>query len=735
MIEKFHKKFHTVDDKANIQPKSFYTFFCEKAIYQIPLYQRPYSWTKKEVLQLLKDIEKSVDKDEDWFLGPIFTAAEDHDASSSKKYINLLDGQQRITTLILISRIIASLNYFNNGLDYRLLGSLDEYKNVDGSPNLNKIKEVEELREKNESYLKKYILIESSPFSSDESKFKTDASSKKELENWILQISKIRDKESYEEYKYLPINSPRNDYQVTRENLNRNIDIIYDYFEQMIENGKTLTKIRTGGDAAKGIILLNEFTNFLLGRLYFIHIPLREKNDVLDIFESLNNRGKKLTLTNLIKFRTLKSYINNKPKSDNIKKEWSKLYKNVQKLKDYFSDSDVFLERFINSKADKSNGYTEDDARIDQFENLYNSNYEKGMNDLNHALSMIIYITDKDGYFLNDLETKVNRAEKDKAKCLIKLLDNILKISQNSHVLLIGYFNNVHDQNIHNVMRNSPNMNNHLNLLQFIWQFVKYVISVEIYADLRSNVARNKFFGLAQNIDTCTIYDNSASTNQKSDIYLLEEQKLNGEESTFVKNLAFQNFSSNKKKETTILIYYFQLLFKFSQLNTSDLIDTKNCDHVVPQTWFKKDCWKLPILEEWEKINPAKNESKRNYTKNLNLDDKYTNIIVELMEKIWSEENSEESFIQLIGNKVFMPETLNKEKSNRCWEDQQQINDGAKTILSNAFINNNSNDYFLIPTYKQIYKEDYFGLNNIAERTSYIVKYICENSDKKWNNL
>ena len=42
------------------------------------------------------------------------------------------------------------------------------------------------------------------------------------------------------------------------------------------------------------------------------------------------------------------------------------------------------------------------------------------------------------------------RAEKDKAKCLIKLLDNILKISQNSHVLLIGYF--VHDQNIHNVM-------------------------------------------------------------------------------------------------------------------------------------------------------------------------------------------------------------------------------------------------------------------------------------------
>ena len=36
------------------------------------------------------------------------------------------------------------------------------------------------------------------------------------------------------------------------------------------------------------------------------------------------------------------------------------------------------------------------------------------------------------------------------------------------------------------------------------------------------------------------------------------------------------------------------------------------------------------------------------------------------MEKIWSEENSEESFIQLIGNKVFMPETLNKEKSNRC---------------------------------------------------------------------
>ena len=69
------------------------------------------------------------------------------------------------------------------------------------------------------------------------------------------------------------------EFLITKKNLNKNISFLYDYFEEMINQ-------------PDGLINLNNFTKFYLTRLYFIHIPLKDKNDVLDIFESINNRGK-----------------------------------------------------------------------------------------------------------------------------------------------------------------------------------------------------------------------------------------------------------------------------------------------------------------------------------------------------------------------------------------------------------------------------------------------------------
>ena len=87
----YKKKFHSINNRADIKPRSFYDLFSQKAIYQIPAYQRPYSWGKKEVNDLLDDIKEAVSKDEDWFMGPIFTASEEeeHDASHEKIYVNL----------------------------------------------------------------------------------------------------------------------------------------------------------------------------------------------------------------------------------------------------------------------------------------------------------------------------------------------------------------------------------------------------------------------------------------------------------------------------------------------------------------------------------------------------------------------------------------------------------------------------------------------------------------------
>ncbi|NCU28781.1 MAG: DUF262 domain-containing protein, partial [Candidatus Moranbacteria bacterium] len=70
--------------------------------FRIPIYQRPYAWEENQVLQLLQDLEKSYSPDgnKNYYLG-ILSVAKTADDSET---FDLIDGQQRITTLVLIGK-------------------------------------------------------------------------------------------------------------------------------------------------------------------------------------------------------------------------------------------------------------------------------------------------------------------------------------------------------------------------------------------------------------------------------------------------------------------------------------------------------------------------------------------------------------------------------------------------------------------------------------------------------
>ncbi len=88
----------------------FQKFLSEsKTFFLIPVYQRNYDWKKKQCTEFLKDLEALIQGERDnHFLGSIvYIKGEDEDDLT--KYI-IIDGQQRITTIMLFLKAIYDLS-------------------------------------------------------------------------------------------------------------------------------------------------------------------------------------------------------------------------------------------------------------------------------------------------------------------------------------------------------------------------------------------------------------------------------------------------------------------------------------------------------------------------------------------------------------------------------------------------------------------------------------------------
>ena len=113
--------------KLNIDQSSIKKLFEDKkSDFLIPDYQRPYAWTDVECQTLWDDIFEfafpgddvsKFNSDEEYYLGPIVTFKND----DGKKEI--IDGQQRLTTLMLLLR--AFYSKFGNMKDEKSLQTKD----------------------------------------------------------------------------------------------------------------------------------------------------------------------------------------------------------------------------------------------------------------------------------------------------------------------------------------------------------------------------------------------------------------------------------------------------------------------------------------------------------------------------------------------------------------------------------------------------------------------------------
>ncbi len=93
-------------------------FDSSKKNYDIPVYQRAYSWDKDNWNTFLEDIVEQLEGDNNYFYGNILL----EEIIKNRKY-EIIDGQQRITTLTIFFR--ALINVLHNRSDYDDFGGFD----------------------------------------------------------------------------------------------------------------------------------------------------------------------------------------------------------------------------------------------------------------------------------------------------------------------------------------------------------------------------------------------------------------------------------------------------------------------------------------------------------------------------------------------------------------------------------------------------------------------------------
>ncbi len=79
-----------------------------RKIFNIPKYQRAYAWDAKQLKDFVEDIENQ-ELNRDYFFGTILFQQRDEDNTGHFELIDIVDGQQRITTVIIFMKVLLDL--------------------------------------------------------------------------------------------------------------------------------------------------------------------------------------------------------------------------------------------------------------------------------------------------------------------------------------------------------------------------------------------------------------------------------------------------------------------------------------------------------------------------------------------------------------------------------------------------------------------------------------------------
>jgi len=231
--------------------------------FQVPVYQRKYEWEKeKQVVRLVDDVFDTIGKP--YFMGPLILCARPSgDINSRTNYVELIDGQQRLATLAVFMRALidyiqkrksdasfpARLKEDMNNIQYTLKRKIIKGELVKNEP-------VVHLSSKIDRFFREEILM------NDTDKIEGDR---------LKRMKKGQ-----------------------HPSINRLIDAYLKIWQRLEDEYDS----KMGEEL---LAQLSRLANSILTEKMFLVIGVQDYADAYTIFETINERGKRLTLSDLVK--------------------------------------------------------------------------------------------------------------------------------------------------------------------------------------------------------------------------------------------------------------------------------------------------------------------------------------------------------------------------------------------------------------------------------------------------
>ena len=279
-----------MSDKISAKEYSLSKIFSADFEYHIPKYQRPYSWTEDEAAILFDDLYDfyELDNDDNYFLGSIVLIKSDN-----KPYSEVIDGQQRLTTLSIFLAVMAdtfSTEQYKELCKAYLQEKGNQLEMTNAQPRIF-------LREKDQSFFNKYIQ-------------ELDLRGLNQLDDEIL------DSEA-------------------KVHIQKNCQVFQVRFSEKFTNEDDLIK----------------FCQFVLNRCFLVVVSSPNQSSAFRVFSVLNSRGLDLLPSDIIKSKTIGSL------DDSIQDKYTEIWEEQERLVGRDGFNEVFAHTrtiFLKEKQKKN---------------------------------------------------------------------------------------------------------------------------------------------------------------------------------------------------------------------------------------------------------------------------------------------------------------------------------------------------------------------------------------------